>query len=78
MVFLIRHKTKHLLFTLHISQADVETANYERISHPLRIIRKDFKSSGHLSVWKDGGIRERTAKVRGIRRCLARKGKAGP
>ena len=30
------------MLTLHISQADIETANYERISHPLSIIRKDF------------------------------------
>ena len=33
-----------------------------------------IKSNRHLSVWEDGRIRDRTAKVRAIRRCLARKG----
>jgi len=48
------------MLTLHISQADVETANYERISHPLTIIRKRFQVIWLLS---QGYSREQAAKI---------------
>lgn len=48
------------MLTLHISQADIETANYERISHPLSIIRKRFQAIWLLA---QGYSREQAAKI---------------
>jgi predicted transcriptional regulator len=53
------------MLTLHISQADVETANFERISHPLSIIRKRFQVIWLLS---QGFTREQAAKIAEVSR----------
>lgn len=48
------------MLTLHISQADVETANFERISHPSSIVRKRFQVIWLLS---QGYSREQAAEI---------------
>lgn len=51
------------MLTLHISQADVETANYERNNHPSPIIRKRFQVAWLLSQQYS---REQAANIAGV------------
>jgi transposase len=51
------------MLTLHISQADVETANYERNNHPFTLIRKRFQVVWLLSQQYS---REQAAIIAGV------------